>query len=99
MVLKMLETADYPITLTQSALEKVIVEEKYYTPPGTLATICVMKLQNGTIITGESHCLCPTMYTPQKGEVMARERALHKVHELENYLLLQKIYDADRCKL
>ena len=56
-------------------------------------TVCVLILENGFTVTGESACASPENYDQTIGEKIARENAVEKIWLLEGYLLKQRIYD------
>ncbi|MEQ1966286.1 Gp49 family protein [Xenorhabdus nematophila] len=58
-----------------------------------LLTFCVLVLNNGFTVTGESACASPENFDAEIGRTMARQNALNKVWSLEGYLLKQKLYD------
>ena len=55
-------------------------------------TVCVLTLQNGFTVTGESACASPENYNKQIGEKIARENAVEKIWLLEGYLFKQKLF-------
>lgn len=58
-----------------------------------LLTICVLVLENGFTVTGESACASPENFNAAIGRNVARDNAIEKVWMLEGYLLKQKLYD------
>ena len=56
-------------------------------------TVCVLTLQNGFTVTGNSACASPENYDKIVGEKIARENAVEKIWLLEGYLLKQRIYE------
>lgn len=67
------------------------------TPPESeslpLLTFCVLVLQNGFTVTGESACASPENFDPEIGRKIARENAKNKIWMLEGYLLKQRLYE------
>jgi len=57
-----------------------------------LLTFCVLKLQNGFTVTGESACASPENFDAEIGRKIARENAVNKIWMLEGYLLKQKLF-------
>jgi hypothetical protein len=57
---------------------------------GTL-TICILVLENGFIVTGESACASPENFDAEIGQKIARENARNKIWMLEGYLLKEKL--------
>ena len=56
-------------------------------------TMCVLTLQNGFTVTGQSACASPENYDKAIGERIAREEAVEKIWMLEGYLLKQRLYE------
>lgn len=54
-------------------------------------TVCVLTLQNGYFVTGESACVDPANYNQALGEKYAYENAFAKVWSLEGYLLRERM--------
>ncbi len=55
-------------------------------------TFCILTLNNGFVVTGESACVHPANFDPEKGRVYARENAIAKVWPLMGYELRSKIF-------
>lgn len=60
-----------------------------------LLTICVITLENGFTVTGESACASPTNFNKEIGQSIAYKHAVDKIWMLEGYLLKQKLFDAE----
>jgi hypothetical protein len=56
-----------------------------------LLTFCVLVLQNGFTVTGESACASPENFDAEIGRKIARQNAEQKIWPLEGYLLKQNI--------
>lgn len=54
-------------------------------------TICILVLQNGFTVTGESACASPQNYDRDIGHRIARENARNKIWPLEGYQLRTKL--------
>ena len=54
-------------------------------------TFCVLTLENGFTVTGESACASPENFNAEIGRKIARENAVNKIWMLEGYLLKQKL--------
>lgn len=78
--------------VTPERIKEVIVDETYWQPHGTTLTICVLLLQNGTLVTGESACVSPENFDVEIGKKIARKQAEDKVWALEGYLLKQQLH-------
>ena len=61
--------------------------------PMSLLTFCVLVLENGFTVTGESSCASPENFDPEVGRKIARENAVNKIWALEGYLLKQALHE------
>lgn len=59
--------------------------------PLKLLTFCVLVLENGFTVTGESACVSPENFDAEIGREVARENAVNKIWPLEGYLLKSTI--------
>lgn len=71
---------------------KGVIAKTEYIVTGNL-TLCVLTLQNGFKVVGQSACLNPANFDAAIGEQIANQKALDKVWELEGYLLAQKLHE------
>lgn len=55
-------------------------------------TICILTLENGFTVTGESACASPENFDKLIGQKIAYENARNKIWMLEGYLLKQKLH-------
>ena len=71
-------------------------ETKIFTPQDTLKllTFCVLVLENGFTVTGESACASPENFDPELGKKIAKDNAIQKVWALEGYLLKEQLYQS-----
>lgn len=58
-----------------------------------LLTFCVLELQNGFTVTGESACASPENFDAEIGRQIARQNAISKVWPLLGFSLRQKLYE------
>ncbi len=94
--------------ITPDRIEAVIAEEIYFTAadavrgkggqvadnsPATLLTFCVLILENGFTVTGESACASPENFDEAIGRRIAKENARQKIWPLEGYLLRQRLHE------
>jgi len=79
--------------ITPERLEEVIATEEYFQPKGTSLTICVLTLENGFNVTGESASASLDNFDEELGKKLARIKAKEKIWPLEGYLLKQKLHD------
>ena len=80
--------------ITPSRLEEVIVSEQFHVFPGTTFTTCLLTLENGYTVVGESACASPENFNAELGRKIARENAKNKIWQLEGYLLKQSLFDS-----
>lgn len=59
----------------------------------SLLTFCVLTLENGFTVTGESACASPDNFDAEIGRKIARDNAVNKVWMLEGYLLKQQLHE------
>lgn len=62
--------------------------------PLNLLTFCVMVLENGFTVTGESACASPENFDAELGRKIARQNAESKIWMLEGYTLKQKLHES-----
>lgn len=55
-------------------------------------TFCVLTLENGFTVTGESACASPENFNEEIGKKIAYQNAREKIWVLEGYLLKEKIH-------
>src|SRR5574343_848020 len=67
--------------------------------PASLQTLtfCVLTLENGFTVTGESACASPENFDAEIGKKIAFQNAREKIWLLEGYLLKQKLSEASYC--
>ena len=82
--------------VTPTRLEDVIVSEQFYVFPNTTFTACLLTLENGYTVLGESACASPENFNAELGRKIARENAKNKIWQLEGYLLKQNLFDIDK---
>jgi hypothetical protein len=58
-----------------------------------LLTICVLTLQNGFTVTGESACASPENFDAEIGRKIARGNAVQKIWPLMGYALKQQLHE------
>lgn len=78
--------------LTPSLIESKIIKEEYHLLTDVL-TVCVLTLENGFTVTGESACASPSNYNKEIGDKIARDNAKDKIWLLEGYLLKQRLFE------
>lgn len=83
--------------LTPDFIQSLIVNTEYQR--FELLTVCVLTLQNGFKVTGQSSPVSTENFNEDIGKKMAYNNAMEKIWELEGYLLKQRLYEADNSKL
>ena len=78
--------------LTYEHIQSVIKSVEYV-QVGVL-TICVLTLQNGFTVTGESACSSLAFFDAEIGRKIARDKAEDKIWQLESYLAKQRTFEA-----
>lgn len=56
-------------------------------------TFCILTLENGFTVTGESACVSPENFDRIIGQKIAYQNAREKIWELEGYLLKQQLFE------
>lgn len=78
--------------VTKEKIKGLIQDARYYVLSGTMITICVLTLENGYTVTGESACVSPENFNDEVGRQVAFENAFDKIWPLEDYLLKTKLW-------
>ncbi len=82
--------------LTPKLIDDTIVGEYFHIVPNTTLTLCVLTLENGFTVTGESAAVSMENFDKEIGRKVARENAREKIWALEGYLLKEVIYQAGK---
>lgn len=77
--------------ITPAGIDATIKAEQYYVFPGTTLTVCMLELQNGYTVTGESACASPENFDAALGRKIARDNARNKIWALEGYRLRSEL--------
>ena len=78
-------------TVTMDLIKSKIVKEQFHVFDGTQLTVCVLTLENGFNVTGESACVSPENFNKEIGEKIAKDNAINKIWSLEGYLLKEQL--------
>ncbi len=70
-------------------------EDYKYNCGASCLTICILSLENGFTVTGESACASPENFDEKMGREIAYKNAREKIWQLEGYLLKEKLYQAE----
>lgn len=82
--------------VTAAAIEAKIVRQEFHRLTDVL-TVCVLTMENGFTVTGESACADPANYDEEIGRKIARASAFDKLWPLEGYFLRERLHrDAGR---
>lgn len=79
--------------VTTQRIQDVIIKEEYHNFEGTTVTICLLTLENGYNVTGESACASVENFNIEVGKRIAKENAESKIWSLEGYLLKDKLHN------
>lgn len=95
--------------VTPSDIEANIAEEYYFTADEGVAnsdqaypaystalemlTLCVLVLENGFVVTGESACASSENFDAEVGRKIARQNAVQKIWPLMGYALKERLAD------
>lgn len=77
--------------ITPEIIENKIKAEQYHVFPGTTFTACLLTLENGFTVLGESACASPENFDEEIGREIARDNAKNKIWALEGYLLKEQL--------
>lgn len=79
-------------------IDAKITGEDYHIFPGTTVTVCLLKLENGFSVVGESAAASLENFDEEIGRIIARGKARDKIWALEGYLLRERLSDAGPAK-
>ena len=77
--------------VTPEIIESKIKAEQYHVFPGTTFTVCLLTLENGFTVSGESACASPENFDEEIGREIARDNAKSQIWALEGYLLKEQL--------
>lgn len=80
--------------VTKDGIERRIAKVQYQRIEGTTLTICVITIDNGFTVTGESACVDPAAFNESIGQTIAYDNAFEKLWSLEGYLLKERLHQA-----
>jgi len=95
--------ADKAPRVTMELIESRIVKETFFTAadgagpgypkdgPLNLLTFCVLTLENGFTVTGQSACVSAANFDKDIGQTIARKDAVEQIWQLEGYLLAERL--------
>lgn len=95
--------ADQAPRVTMDQIEDRIIKESYFNAaaaagqdkdsPLAKLTFCVLTLENGYTVTGQSACVSLENFDKDLGESIARKNAIEKMWALEGYLLAERMWN------
>lgn len=80
----------YAPKLKPEDIDHVIMTRQFHVFPQTGITVCLVWLQNGHYVIGESECLSSENFDKELGEKIAYDNARNKICGLEGYLLKER---------
>lgn len=84
--------------VTEEGMKAKIKDTRFVVIEGTTLTICILALENGFSVRGESACVDPAHFNQEKGEAKAYEDAFRKLWPLEGYLLAEDIFRDNQAR-
>ena len=78
-------------TVTMDLIKSKIIKEQFHVFQGAQLTVCVLTLENGFNVTGESACVSPENFNKEIGQKIAKDNAVNKIWSLEGYLLKEQL--------
>lgn len=94
-------TQEHYFTAKEGALGHAYQQNKLLPPLAeglALMTFCVLVLENGFTVTGESACASPENFDAEIGKKIARQNAIQKVWPLMGYELRSKLAVIENLK-
>lgn len=82
--------------ITPERIDEKVIRVEYWQPHNTTLTVCMIQLQNGTCVTGESACVSHENFDYELGQKIAYANARDKIWGLEGYLLKQQMYEMSK---
>jgi len=73
------------------------IEQESYSVYSDILTVCVLKMQNGFFVVGESAPASPENFSAELGKKFARENAIRQLWKLEGYALRDRLASADKA--
>lgn len=80
--------------VTPKDIDNAVIAHQFHVFEGTMLTVCVVTLDNGFTITGESACASPANFNKEIGERIALENAKQKIWPLLGFRLKDRLRDA-----
>ena len=78
--------------VTLELVRSKVKEARYHHFEGTTVTLCLLILENGFTVVGESACASAANFVPEMGRDLAYKDAFEKIWKLEGYLLRERLF-------
>lgn len=78
--------------VTPKQIKEKVKKIQYHHIPGTTLMMCILTLENGYVVSGQSACADPKEFDYEIGMKFSYEDAENKIWQLEGYLLKEKMY-------
>lgn len=78
--------------VTPDHIHSKVVRNQFHVFEGSCTTVCMITLENGYTVIGQSACASPENFNEQLGRDLAFENAVQKIWALEGYLLKERLY-------
>lgn len=82
--------------LTPEFIASLIVDEHYLEAAPKQTVVAVLKLENGQVVIGESHCLDPERFVAEVGARNARADAVRKIWAMAGYAVREAVHQRDK---
>ena len=82
--------------VTRASIYERIQSVQYHQWPGTTVTECLITLDNGFSVNGQSACVDPKLFERNLGERLAYDNAFNRIWQLEAYLLAEELFRDER---
>lgn len=91
------ETTPHRTSVSLNDIHKKTKKAEYIVLPDGRTTICMLTLENGFTVRGESACVSIQNFNKALGEKYAYEDAINKCWPLEGYLLAEEIFQRGKA--
>lgn len=80
--------------ITERKITERITEVKYFLVKGTTMTLCIITLENGFSVSGQSACVDTKLFNKEIGQSLAYKNAFEQLWRLEAYLMAEERWRA-----
>lgn len=92
-----LDASPSQFRITPEYMERRIVDAVYHRLGGGTLTVCVITLDNGFKVTGNSACADPANYRADIGEKIAYDNAFRELWPLFGFLLVEGMFNVRKA--